>query len=83
MPRGYAPGCHEGPNRADKGVHGGACNVTACQLPDSALWYNHSTQAYYCRACALAINEANPPGADSFMRGLGHELCTEGRHGQS
>lgn len=28
----YAPGNHEGPNRADKGEYGGSCNVTACQL---------------------------------------------------
>lgn len=75
----YAPGCHEGPARADKGQYGGSCNVTACQLPDSAHWFNHSTRAYYCATCAKAINEANPQSADSFMQSLGHDLCTLGR----
>jgi hypothetical protein len=72
----YAPGNHSGPNRADKGHHGGSCNVTACQLPASAFWFNHSTRAYYCETCARAINAANPPNADDFVRNLGHELCT-------
>lgn len=39
----YAPGNHEGPNRADKGQLGGSCNVTACQREPrpragSCLW---------------------------------------------
>ncbi len=70
----YAPGNHEGPNRADKGQKGGACNVTACQLPGSAVYFNHSTRAYYCQTCARAINDAN--AHDSFTIGLGHDLCT-------
>lgn len=69
----YAPGNHVGPNRDDKGKKGGACNVTSCQLPNSALWYNHSTQAYYCETCAKAINDSNRADA---MRLYGHELCT-------
>lgn len=71
----YAPGNHSGPNRDDKGQYGGSCNVTACQLPDSAFWFNHSTLRYYCETCAKAINVANPPEADSFVQRLGHELC--------
>lgn len=69
----YAPGNHEGPNRADKGQLGGSCNVTACQLPASAFYFNHSTQAHYCRVCAKAINASNAADA---QRLYGHELCT-------
>lgn len=70
----YAPGNHKGPDRSDKGQYGGSCNVTACQLPGSAFWFNHSTEKYYCDTCAWAINHANRD--DSFVRGLGHPLCT-------
>jgi hypothetical protein len=72
----YAPGNHEGPNRADKGVRGGACNVTACQLPDSADWYNHSTQRWYCVTCATELNRVNWDYA--AMCGKDHALCTSG-----
>jgi hypothetical protein len=71
----YAPGNHSGPNRSDKGELGGACNVTACQLPNSARFFNHSTRRHYCRACAEAINIANRD--DEFVKKLGHDLCTE------
>lgn len=43
----------------DKGIKGGSCNVTACQAPNSAMYYNKSTRKYYCKACADAINRAN------------------------
>lgn len=48
------------PNRADKGLEGGSCNRTACQLEHSAFCYNHVMRAYYCIRCAKAINEADP-----------------------
>lgn len=56
-----------------KGKKGENCNRTACQAP-GAYWYNHSTQAYYCRTCADLINRANRH--DSFVRDLGHDLLT-------
>lgn len=55
-----------------KGAFNGNCNRTACQQP-GAVWYNHSTEAYYCSKCAKLINDYNR--ADS-MRLFGHELCT-------
>jgi hypothetical protein len=69
----YAPGNHEGPNRADKGVKGGACNVTACQLPDSATWFHYSTKAYYCEVCATELNRVNRDDAHKLY---GHDLLT-------
>jgi hypothetical protein len=71
----YAPGNHQGPNRPDKGDRGGACNVTACQLPNSAEWFNHSTGRYYCESCAHVLNEDRFNKADA-MRLYGHDLCT-------
>lgn len=35
------------------------CNRKACRK-DGADWWNHSTQAWYCRKCALKINAVNP-----------------------
>lgn len=43
-----------------KGALRGACNVTACQAPGSAIYFNRSTKAYYCEHCAGRINRANP-----------------------
>lgn len=48
-------------------------DLTACQLPNSAFYFNHSTQAHYCRVCAKAINASNAADA---QRLYGHELCT-------
>jgi hypothetical protein len=67
--RGYT-----GPQRADKGQPGGSCNVTACQRPDSAFFYNHSTQKHYCVSCARKINDAN--SRDQYVIDLGHPLLT-------
>ena len=39
-----------------KGWKGGPCNITACQKPNSAFYFNKSTRAYYCRECAREIN---------------------------
>ena len=62
---------------ADKGIYGGACNITHCQRPQSAFWYNHSTRKYYCRACAADLNYDRFNYRDS-MEMWGHFLCTEG-----
>jgi hypothetical protein len=56
-----------------KGEYRGFCNRTACQSPNNVIYFNHSTRAYYCPACAALINEANYADA---MRMFGHELCT-------
>ena len=61
----------------DKGRYGGSCNITRCQRPASAYWFNHSTRKYYCRGCAWDLNH------DSFnkreaLEMWGHLLCTEG-----
>lgn len=42
-----------------KGMFGGNCNVTACQLEKSAYIYNHGTSKYYCYHCAKEIADAN------------------------
>lgn len=57
----------------DKGEYKGSCNRTSCQAPNSAFWFNHSTEKYYCAECADLINNANR--ADAY-RLFGHELCT-------
>jgi hypothetical protein len=38
-------------DKDNKGLNG-KCNITSCQKPNSATWYNHSTQKYYCASCA-------------------------------
>lgn len=42
-----------------KGQHGLNCNVTACQKPHSAWWWNNSTRAWYCADCAYEIQKVN------------------------
>lgn len=54
---GHAGHHHAAPNKPDKGLEGGSCNRTACQLEYSAFCYNTVMQAYYCIRCARAINE--------------------------
>ncbi len=61
------------PHGEGKGEKGKNCNREACQAP-GAYWYNHSTQRYYCTTCARLINSANRN--DSYVRDLGHDLCT-------
>lgn len=56
-----------------KGELNGACNRAACQKPNSATWYNHSTHKYYCENCAQLINHAN---ANEANHRFGHDLCT-------
>lgn len=50
-----------------KGVEGGNCNRTACQQP-GAVWYNESTQKYYCRICAITIQQEE--NNYEFSRGI-------------
>lgn len=61
--------------RADKGEPGGACNRTACQRPNTAYWFNHSTRKYYCRECAHWLNTDEFNKRDA-MNLYGHDLCT-------
>lgn len=42
-------------NTPAKGEKGGECNRTACDA-SPAFWFNSSTRAYYCVACAARIN---------------------------
>lgn len=55
-----------------KGMKNGNCNRTACQKP-GAVYYNHSTEKYYCAECATMINDMNRTDA---IRLYGHDLCT-------
>lgn len=70
-------GTHQGENQPDKGHKGGSCNRTACQAPN-AVWFNHSTRAYYCTPCARMLNREAERfrSTDTYLQGLGHELCT-------
>lgn len=56
----------------EKGTFNGKCNRTACQKP-GAIYFNHSTRAYYCEECAEMINDMNRQDA---YRLFGHDLCT-------
>jgi hypothetical protein len=58
-----------------KGLYYGECNRTACQNTD-ARYFNHSTEKYYCLACAILMNEYNP----QFKQETGHDLCTMWRY---
>jgi hypothetical protein len=60
----------------DKGVLNGKCNITSCQKPNSATWYNHSTRKHYCPSCARRLNNDAFNKRDA-MRMFGHDLCTE------
>lgn len=60
----------------DKGAFKGKCNITSCQKPNSATWYNHSTRKYYCESCAKRLNDDEFNKRDA-MRLFGHDLCTE------
>jgi hypothetical protein len=59
----------------DKGRYGGSCNITRCQRPNSAYWYNHSTRKFYCRHCAWELNNDSFNKRDA-MEIYGHDLCT-------
>lgn len=57
-----------------KGKFRGSCNVSTCQSPNSAFFYNKSTKAHYCVYCARAINKANRNDCQQLY-GC-DELCT-------
>lgn len=59
----------------NKGEFKGSCNMTACQKPDSAVYFNHSTRKYYCSACAKRLNN-DPFNKEDALRMWGHDLCT-------
>ena len=66
-----------------KGQYGEECNITACQKPNSAFWYNHLNHQYYCQSCANRLNNDEFNKRDA-QRLLGHEMCTyEGREGKA
>lgn len=68
-------------DKPDKGHELGSCNRTACQRP-GADWFNHSTQAYYCRRCADWLN-TDPVNREFAHRHYGHDLCTPRQAGAS
>lgn len=49
-------GDYDGPKKPNKGLEGGACNVTTCQA-EPASHYNHGSYAWYCAACAVWIGD--------------------------
>ena len=55
----YEEMCIKAETNTKKGVKGGDCNVTQCQEPDSAFYFNKSTRKYYCQHCAIEINKVN------------------------
>lgn len=59
-------------NDIPKGELGGECNRSACDK-SNAVFFNHSTEKYYCPKCARTINEYNKKDA---MELYGHNLCT-------
>jgi uncharacterized Zn ribbon protein len=61
---------------SDKGKLNGSCNITSCQKPNSATWYNHSTRKYYCESCANRLNNDEFNKRDA-MKMFGHDLCTK------
>jgi hypothetical protein len=61
--------------KSDKGIKGGSCNVTACQRPNSAVYFNKSTKRYYCAECAHHINW--PGGRADTMALYGTPLLCE------
>jgi len=60
-----------------KGEFNGKCNITRCETGIPATWYNHSTRLFYCKECAIRLNN------DVFnkrysLQNWDHDLCTEG-----
>jgi len=58
-----------------KGQYKGSCNITACQKENSAFWYNHFNQMYYCEDCANRLNNDEFNKRSAFEK-LGHNMCT-------
>lgn len=59
-----------------KGEYKGICNITRCDN-ENAEWYNHGTRKYYCKSCAIRLNNDEFNKRDA-QRLFGHDLCTEG-----
>ena len=64
-------------NTQTKGEYQGICNRSACDTKQPAIYYNHSTELYYCKACAMLLNYHNQADA---IRLFGHSLCTLGEN---
>ena len=58
-----------------KGEFSEECNITSCQKPKSAYYFNHSTRKYYCEECAKRLNN-DPYNKKDSERLFGHDLCT-------
>lgn len=56
------------------GKRGGICYRTACQKPDSAVFFNHSTHKWYCKDCAHWLNTDVFNKRDALEH-YGEELC--------
>jgi hypothetical protein len=63
----------------NKGQYLGTCNMSSCETGNVADWYNHGSQAYYCKGCAKRLNHDEFNQRDAAKL-LGHDLCTEGEH---
>lgn len=49
-------GDYSGPDKANKGHEGGACNRSRCQV-EPANFYNHGSHSWYCADCARDIGQ--------------------------
>ena len=58
-----------------KGEKNGLCNRSACLSDGDVVWFNHSTEKYYCTGCALWLN-SDPFNRRDAMEMWGHDLCT-------
>jgi hypothetical protein len=58
------------PETAGKGKKGENCNVTHCQKPESAFYYNRVMNAWYCEDCALKIEASANAQGNSFYDNL-------------
>lgn len=56
------------------GKRGGICYRTACQKPDSAVYFNHSTHKWYCKDCAHWLN-TDQHNKQFALEEYGEELC--------
>ena len=57
--------------KSGKGEKGGICNRTACEN-SGAVYFNFSTEKYYCPSCAELLNDNN---REEAMNIYGHDLC--------
>jgi len=64
-----------------KGLEGGSCNVTACQSPHSAHYYNRVMDAWYCLDCATEIERFARFDGMSLFDNLEREVVNVGTPG--